>query len=261
MELPDLLPKIQYEKYKMIQRAQENGGLSHCAANTMLCRVAALNNIPHTDTSPILYAHMDMPELARAKNWISSTVEFVNSENYGIGRLGLDEYGTKDQRIPRPIHGTPANGSIGWLAQRDIMTLGDLTTTNATDLTSTWLPIEFSESEPRWWEPLKNQPPPTGPLTLRRGHILLWPIANLAFEYLGQAYTDQQCVNLRQWNRIDNEPIQCGDIITTTEPYQGVAGIRFIASDNHSLQRAKRITYEQVRPGILRVTSISQQTT
>ena len=72
VDLPDLLPKIQHEKYKMLQRAQENGGLSRCAVDNMLRRVAELNSIPHTDSSPILYAQMDLKELNSAKNWISS---------------------------------------------------------------------------------------------------------------------------------------------------------------------------------------------
>ena len=78
-------------------------------------------------------------------------------------------------------------------------------------------------------------PPPETPLTLRRGHILLWPTNNLAFGYLEQLFMDQRSVSLRQWNRSDLGPIACGDKLITTETYQGAAGLRNIEITNGAL--------------------------
>ena len=251
--LPDLNTRIQHEKYKMVQRAQESGGLVAAAVNSILERVADYNSIPHTVGSPILFTHMDKAELKKAKNWISSTVEYTNDEVCGLGRTGLIQIGTRDERIPRPIHGTPENGSVAWLASRDIMTLGDAT--YRVDDHTEWLQEQYEHNEPRWWEAVTNRNPPIGALTLRRGHILINTARTEIYEFMGVLATGD--INYRPWAS-HGDPYREGTQIWPTETYRGVAG-RQIVIDTESFRDALRIVYKMETNGSARITHISNE--
>lgn len=71
MGYTNLLDTIHHEKYKMIQSAQEAGGLSPIAAQQMLMRLAESLNIPMTTQSPILIRYIDSTDIRLANNWRS----------------------------------------------------------------------------------------------------------------------------------------------------------------------------------------------
>jgi hypothetical protein len=60
-----------------------------------------------TTESPILLSNIDAKDIRLAKSWPTSLIEYANREGCAIGRLGQDHWGTNDERIPRPIAGTP----------------------------------------------------------------------------------------------------------------------------------------------------------
>ena len=260
--LNDLVAMIQKEKYKMVQRAQENGGLSNLAVNRMLTRLTEINNIPATIGSPILLAHMDMTELKKAKNWISSAVEYANLEGYGWGRTGLNQSGTSDEKVPRPIHGTPSYGAIGWLAERDVITMGDMTITSRDDqgnYVTKWITEAQDDYEPRWREAITWHPPPTTPLTLRRGHMLISDDRSQVFEFI--APLKDFGITIRRWKHPGGKtPIEEGDSLCTTDSYYGDAGTNLLQENDADWVQARRILYKTKQNGQIILTHISEQT-
>jgi hypothetical protein len=72
------------------------------------------NNNNNNNGSPILLSNINAKDNCQAKSWWpSSLVESVNREGCAIGRLGQDQWGTNDERIPRPRAGTPDGGDKG----------------------------------------------------------------------------------------------------------------------------------------------------
>jgi hypothetical protein len=104
------------------QAAQETGGPSKTAVQQMMMRLMENLSIPTTTGSPILLSNIDAKDIRQAKSWPSSLVEYVNREGCAIGRLGKDQWGTNDERIPRPIAGTPDGGEIQWSREYDVQT-------------------------------------------------------------------------------------------------------------------------------------------
>jgi hypothetical protein len=88
MNVPNLVSILQYEKYKMIQCAQEHGGTVRVAAQNLLTKVTEFQSIPITDSSPVMLGCLDTNEIRTAKNSISSAVEYVDKEGGAWGRKG-----------------------------------------------------------------------------------------------------------------------------------------------------------------------------
>jgi hypothetical protein len=114
-----------------------------------------------TTGSPILLSNIDAKDIRQAKKswWPSSLVEYVNREGCAIGRLGQDQWETNDERIPRPIAGTPDGGEIQWTREYDVQTYGDLIQVGSKGEAPRWRRIPFRETEPRWLDPMQRRPP------------------------------------------------------------------------------------------------------
>ena len=137
-----------------------------------MMRITENLSIPMTTTSPILLSNIDAKDIRQAKSWPSSLVEYVNREGCALGRLGQDHWGTNDERIPRPIAGTPDTGEIQWTREYDVQTYGDLMQVPTSGETPQWRNIPFCEYEPRWWEPIQRIPPRESPQMIRPGIIM-----------------------------------------------------------------------------------------
>ena len=122
-------------------------------------------------------------------------VEYLNREGCALGRLGEDHWGTNDERVPRPIAGTPDTGEIQWTREYDVQTYGDLLQDSDEAVEQKWRNIPYKDNEPRWWEPMQRSSPRSSPQTLRPGIIVVSDQGDL-WEYLEQFH--QGHVSVRQ---------------------------------------------------------------
>ena len=76
---------------------------------------------------------------------------------------------------------------------RDIITIGDAMYRMG-DHTE-WLQGRYGHNEPRWWEALTNQNPPSGALTLRRGHMLITNSRTEIYEFMGVSRSPSQNID------------------------------------------------------------------
>jgi hypothetical protein len=118
----------------------------------------------------ILLSNIDAKDIRQAKSWPSSLVVAMHicrprRSEYSyvskpLGRIGQDQWGTNDdERIPRPIAGTPDGGEIQWTREYDVQTYDDLIQVTSKGEPPRWRRIPFRENEPRWWEPMQRTPP------------------------------------------------------------------------------------------------------
>jgi hypothetical protein len=127
--LPCLHDRIQAEKFNLLQRTQETGGLAAIAADNMLTRVAQHLAIPHISQSPVTLGCLPPEDMKQLRLFAGSLAQYVSDRGCALRKRGKeDDLNPLDERVPRPLNGSQLAGVPGWLRKFDIQTINDLTT-------------------------------------------------------------------------------------------------------------------------------------
>ena len=224
--LPSLHDRIQAEKFNLLQRTQETGGLPAIAADNMLTRVAQNLAIPHIVQSPVTLGCLVPEDMRNLRLFAGSIAQYVSDRGCSLHKRGRDDWNSLNVRVPRPMNGSHSVGAPGWLRKFDIQTVNDLTTGAPGNPTAPaiWRTFPSHPHEPPWILPMTTGTVPTGSTRLRRG-MLLYTGGSIVYEYLGFQTDDE--MHVRCWAPADpesNDRIQEGAQLRCTSQYHGRGG-------------------------------------
>jgi len=226
LDLVDLSTRVQREKHNMVQRAQEAGGAPAVAIDALLTRVAQYNAIPHINASTIALYNLDEQEMKGCTLWASSLVSYINKAKQGLMKVGINDWDTINERVPRPIHNLPkakiVTGPVYWTRNRDIMTKADLLA--GYDPVRRWTQFAVSEEEPVWLRAYLRRPIPEGVIRLREGMMFIMNMSTVV-EYIG-FHPDAQTASVREWRTPPGVELNDGVKLTTDDGYRGMAGTK-----------------------------------
>ena len=241
--LPCLHDRIQAEKFSILQRTQETGGLGAIAVDNMLTRVAHHLAIPHIAQSPVTLGCLLPMDMKHLRLFAGSLAQYVSDRGCSLRKRGKEDWNTPNARVPRPTNGSHSDGSPGWMRKFDIQSISDLTT-GVPDLPhepAIWRTFPTHPHEPPWVLPLISQPPPEGPVRLRRG-MLLYLGGPRAYEYLG--FRTPTEIHVRIWEpttTVTPERLTRGMTLRCCSNYHGHGGDMVVPA--HVTSSASQLTF------------------